>query len=132
LADAGVDDFGGIATDFLGTEQFAAGYDIEAGVVIDEGFEHRQVAVGLDGKADQVRYLDKSGREGLQMPTQGGVGINVKRRTDLSGDILDSDIFAEQIVAAVLKVIHMNNAPQIIGLNSRMLKSRLNKAGTVT
>ena len=57
LADAGKDDFFRIGAGFQRAKQFAAGDDIEAASFLGEDAQQREVGIGFDREADDVRHL---------------------------------------------------------------------------
>ena len=87
FADAGEDDFLGIAAGFQDAEELASGDDVESGAGFCEQTQDREVAVGFHRVADGMRLL----AEGFVVGSVGfenrAGGVDVARRAGFGGDV---------------------------------------------
>ena len=73
---------------------------------IGEGADHSQVGVGLHGEADQVIQGRQCGIELGVVVGQGGLRIDVKRRSVLLDQVRKRDILAEEFPTDIAKRMH--------------------------
>ena len=111
LTDAGIDDFRRIRACLQRAVELTAGDEIHTAPLPDEDPEDRRVGIGLDGKADDVRHLRKGGVEDPKMVPERPVAVEIKGGPRLTGDRLDRDLFAEELVILIFEVIHCSMIP---------------------
>ncbi len=106
FADAGEDDFVGVAAGFEGAEEFAAGGDVHAGAFRDECFEDVDVGKRFDAVADEGIEGGEGFGDAAVVGGEGGFGVDVDGGTDLGGDFGDGDLFGVELAVAVVEVVH--------------------------
>ncbi len=106
FADAGVDDFFGIAAGLEGAIELAAAGDVEAAALGREELADVDVAAAFDGVADG----GVDGLEGLGdlavVVEEGGLGVDVGGRADVAGDFFGRHVFAVKLVVFVGEEVH--------------------------
>ncbi len=72
--------------------------------------QNRKIGIGLyregDERARQGRLAVQSLTENLIVPREGGRGIDIDGRADLPRDLLQRHLFAEELTAARLEMVH--------------------------
>ena len=106
LADPRKHNFSGIAASRQHSFQLTARHDIETGPQPSQYVQHRQVAVGLDRIADQVRMLAESLVESAPVAFDRGAGINVARGANRRRDVGDRHVLGMQPAVAVFEMVH--------------------------
>ena len=106
LADPGKHYFAGIAARRQHPFQLADRDDVETRSQPRQHVQHRQIAVGLDRVADQMRVIAEGAVEGAPVPLDGGAGVDVAGGADRRRDVGDRHVLGEQPAVAIFKMIH--------------------------
>ncbi len=106
FADAGEDHPGRVAAGGQDPLQLAERDDIETGAEPGQQVQHRQVGVGLDRVADQVRMIAQRLVEGVPVALQCGTGVDIAGRAVLFRNGGNRHLFGVEFAITVIKIIH--------------------------
>ena len=107
LADSSKDAFAGITASGNDPLDFTSTHGVEPTSEVREGADHSEVGVGLHGEANQVIHGRQSGIELGVVVGQGGLRIDVKRRSVLLDQVRKRDILAEEFPTDIAKRMHL-------------------------
>ena len=113
LAHARVDDLSGVHAGGQGAKELPAAHDVHAGALIGEKPQNRHAGVGLHGVAHLVGNRLKGPVNGPVMLHQGGVRVEIERRSHLRGDPGDRDVLCVHLFISVLKMVHDPLTPSL-------------------
>ena len=87
-------------------EKLACRDDVEAAAFADEQVEHGEVAIGLDGVADEVIETGERGVEAAEVVADGLCAVDVKGRTVFGGERGEVHAFATELALVVVEGVH--------------------------
>ena len=106
FADAGEDDFCGVAACLEDAVEFAAADDVESAAVIAEESEDVDIAAGLDGVADHGVEIGVGVLDFAEVVEEGGLAVDVGGRAEFPDDEFDVGAFDEESAVFVFEVVH--------------------------
>ena len=104
LAHTGKHDPGRVRTGRQGALELAAGNDVEARAQAREFLQDGQVGIGLHAVADQHRMLADGIAVGFPGSLERGARVNVQRRAQLFGQVIQRHVLGVQDIVAELEV----------------------------
>ena len=107
LADSSKDAFARITASGNDSLDLTSTHRVEPASEVRKGADHSEIGVGLHGEADQVIHGRQCGIELGVVVGQGGLRIDVKRRSVLLDQVRKRDILAEEFPTDIAKRMHL-------------------------
>ena len=114
FSDAGKHDLAGGDSGLQRAKQFASRHDVGPAALRRHEPENGQVRIGLHGKRDEMGNRSEGLVEGLEVPGQRRVTVEVRGCALFLGQAFERNVFTEERIIVIVKIMHLAAALQTI------------------